>query len=256
VPDTHGPAGAAGGLCYAPGSLTLKPGRPVSALLELIDVGKRVGTGLSRTLFEGLSLAVQAGESVALVGESGTGKSTLLNVMAGLDRADHGSVRLDGLDLASLDDDALAALRRRRIGFVFQAFHLLPQLTLLQNVALPLQLLEVPRREARPRALQMLEAVGLGARADDPVQQLSGGEAQRVAVARALVHRPALVLADEPTGNLDADAADGVLALLRAQVAAHGAACVLVTLSLRAAASADRICRLTAHGLQPGLQAA
>lgn len=223
----------------------------MSALLELIDVGKRVGIDRPRTLFEGLSLSVRAGESVALVGESGTGKSTLLNVMAGLDRADSGRVLLDGIDLETLGDDALASLRRRRIGFVFQAFHLLPQLTLLQNVALPLQLLDVPRLEARPRALAMLEAVGLGGRADDPVQQLSGGEAQRVAVARALVHRPALVLADEPTGNLDSDAADGVLELLRTQVKAHGAACVLVTHSMRAAGSADRVQRLTAHGVAP-----
>jgi putative ABC transport system ATP-binding protein len=223
----------------------------VTALLELHDVGKSVGTDRPRTLFEGLSLEVQAGESVALVGESGTGKSTLLNLMAGLDRVDRGVVRLDGVDLATLGDDALAALRRRRIGFVFQAFHLLPQLTLLQNVALPLQLLEVPRGEWRARALAMLDAVGLGARADDPVQMLSGGESQRVAVARALVHRPALVLADEPTGNLDSDAADGVLALLRTQVKAQGAACVLVTHSMRAAGSADRVQRLTAQGVAP-----
>ncbi len=224
-------------------------GHRVTALLELHDVGKRVGSDRPRTLFEGLSLSVHAGESVALVGESGTGKSTLLNLMAGLDRVDQGVVRLDGIDLATLGDDALAGLRRRRIGFVFQAFHLLPQLTLLQNVALPLQLLEVPRGESRARALAMLQAVGLGDRADDPVQMLSGGESQRVAVARALVHRPALVLADEPTGNLDSDAADGVLALLRTQVKAHGAACVLVTHSMRAAGSADRVQRLTAHGV-------
>ena len=221
----------------------------MTALLELIDVGKRVGIERRRTLFEGLSFEVHAGESIALVGESGTGKSTLLNVMAGLDRADSGNVRLDGIDLATLGDDARASLRRRRIGFVFQAFHLLPQLTLLQNVALPLQLLDVPLAKARPRALAMLESVGLGERADDPVQPLSGGEAQRVAVARALVHRPALVLADEPTGNLDSDAADGVLSLLRAQVSAHGAACVLVTHSMRAAASSDRVQRLTARGV-------
>jgi len=221
----------------------------VTALLELHDVGKRVGTDHPHILFERLSLSVQAGESVALVGESGTGKSTLLNLMAGLDRADQGTVRLDGIDLATLDDDALAQLRRRRIGFVFQAFHLLPQLTLLQNVALPLQLLDVPRTEARTRARAMLDAVGLGGRADDPVQMLSGGESQRVAVARALVHRPALVLADEPTGNLDSAAADGVLALLRNQVKAQGAACVLVTHSLRAAASADRVQRLTSRGV-------
>jgi len=221
----------------------------VTVLLELLDVTKRVGIDRPRALFEGLSLSVRAGESVALVGESGTGKSTLLNLMAGLDRVDRGTVRLGGVDLATLDDDALARLRRQRIGFVFQAFHLLPQLTLLQNVALPLQLIDVPSGEARLRALAMLEAVGLGDRADDPVQMLSGGESQRVAVARALVHRPALVLADEPTGNLDSDAADGVLALLRTQVKAHGAALVLVTHSMRAAASADRVQRLTAHGV-------
>ena len=223
----------------------------MTALLQLVNVGKHVGTGGRRALFEGLSLTVEPGQSIALVGESGTGKSTLLNLMAGLDRADSGSVLLDGVDLARLGDDALARLRRTRVGFVFQAFHLLPQLTLAQNVALPLQLLGVGRHEARQRSIEMLGAVGLGDRADDPVQLLSGGEAQRVAVARALVHRPALVLADEPTGNLDIEAADGVLALLRAQVHALGAACVLVTHSERAAASADLRYRLTPRGVYP-----
>jgi len=225
------------------------PGPRVTALLQLDKVGKHVGSAHPRSLFAGLSLTVEAGQSVALIGESGSGKSTLLNLMAGLDRPDSGSVRLDGTDLARLDDDALARLRRTRIGFVFQAFHLLPQLTLAQNVALPLQLLEVARHEARTRALAMLDAVGLVERADDPVQQLSGGEAQRVAVARALVHRPALVLADEPTGNLDRDAADGVLALLHAQVRAQAAALVLVTHSLRAAATAAVRYRLTPTGV-------
>jgi putative ABC transport system ATP-binding protein len=219
----------------------------VTALLELDNVGKHVGA--QRRLFQSLSLSVHAGESIALIGESGSGKSTLLNLMAGLDRADSGQVRLDGTDLAALGEDALARLRRQRIGFVFQAFHLLPQLTLAQNVALPLQLIDTPRQQARARALAMLAAVGLEQRADDPVQMLSGGEAQRVAVARALAHRPALVLADEPTGNLDQEAADGVLALLQQQVRSEGAACVLVTHSARAAATAQRRYRLTPNAL-------
>ncbi len=229
----------------------------MTALLELLNVGKRVGTGRSRSLFEQLSLSVEPGQSIALVGESGSGKSTLLNLMAGLEPPDSGQVLLDGLDLATLGDDALARLRRTRIGFVFQAFHLLPQLTLAQNVALPLQLLAVGRQQAQAQARAMLEAVGLADRADDSVQLLSGGEAQRVAVARALVHRPALVLADEPTGNLDTDAADSVLALLRAQVRAQGAACILVTHSSRAAQSADLRYRLTPNGLlaEPQTQA-
>jgi putative ABC transport system ATP-binding protein len=202
-------------------------------------------------LFTDLSLQLAAGELVAIMGESGVGKSTLLNLVAGLDTPDAGSVRLDGADLAALDEDRRAALRARRIGFVFQAFHILPHLTLGQNVALPLALLRAPPAEATRRAVDLLAAVGLSGRAGDYPSQLSGGELQRVAIARALAHRPALILADEPTGNLDPETAARVLALLVGQLREAGAGALLVTHSDVAAASADRVLRLTAEGLVP-----
>jgi putative ABC transport system ATP-binding protein len=181
------------------------------------------------------------------MGESGAGKSTLLNLIAGLDSADTGAIRIDGSDLAGLDDDGRTLLRRARVGFVFQSFHLLPHLSLLENVALPLVLLGVAPGEREVRARGLLAAVGLGVRADDLPRELSGGEMQRVAVARALVHRPALVLADEPTGNLDPESAGTVLDLLGAQVRDAGAAGLLVTHSAAAAAHADRVLVLE-HG--------
>lgn len=202
-----------------------------------------------RVLFEGLELALAPGEFVAVMGESGVGKSTLLNLIAGLDQPDGGEVAIDGVALSGLDDDARTRLRRDRIGFVFQAFHILPHLTLAQNVALPLVLKKVAGGEALAGAQAMLEAVGLPGRAGDFPQQLSGGEMQRVAIARALVHRPALILADEPTGNLDPETADRVLALFAGQVRNSGAAALLVTHSEVAAASADRILTLTRNGL-------
>ena len=202
-----------------------------------------------RVLVEGLDLTLAPGEFVAVMGESGVGKSTLLNLIAGLDQPDSGEVAIGGVALSALDDDARTRLRRDRIGFVFQAFHILPHLTLAQNVALPLVLQKAPGAEALARAGALLEAVGLPGRAGDFPQQLSGGEMQRVAIARALVHRPALILADEPTGNLDPDTADRVLALFAAQVRESGAAALLVTHSEVAAASADRILTLTRDGL-------
>jgi len=218
-------------------------------LLELVQVGKRVGHPGARTLFTGVDLQVEPGELLAVIGESGCGKSTLLNLMAGLDRPDSGRVLIEGRDLATLDDRALARLRRERIGFVFQAFHLLPHLSLLQNVALPLRLAGVAVRESLERAAGLLAEVGLPGRGEEPVSVLSGGESQRVALARALVHRPALVFADEPTGNLDPESAHAVLALLRERTGERGAACVMVTHSATAAAIADRRLRLTAQGL-------
>ena len=157
-------------------------------------------------VLDDVSLKLRAGEFLAIMGESGAGKSTLLNIIAGLDRADSGRVLFDSADLATLDDDALHALRRAHIGFVFQAFHVLPYLTVLQNVALPLDLLGVPRAERQHAPGSALERCGIGALADRYPRELSGGELQRIAIARALVHEPALVLADEPTGNLDAPA--------------------------------------------------
>ncbi|MEO8118906.1 MAG: ABC transporter ATP-binding protein [Rhodoferax sp.] len=197
-------------------------------------------------VFSQVSLTVAAGEFVAIVGESGVGKSTLLNCMAGLDRWDSGSVLLDGLDLGRLDDDRLALMRREKIGFVFQAFHVLPHLDVAQNVALPLMLLG---QQDDTRVQAMLDAVGLAGLGQRLPQQLSGGQLQRVAIARALIHRPTLLLADEPTGNLDPSTAARVMDALIAQTREHQASLVLVTHSQAAAARADRVLKLAADGL-------
>lgn len=220
-------------------------------MLEIDDLKKGFGAAGARVLFEGLSLRVQCGECVAVMGESGAGKSTLLNCIAGLEPVDRGSIRLDGNELVGLDDDALAGLRRRSFGFVFQAFHILPHLDVVQNVALPLWLLGADDVEADRRARTMLERVGLLERAGDWPRELSGGELQRVAIARALVHRPSLVLADEPTGNLDPGRAAGVLDLLLECIRDAGAMGILVTHSHAAALRTDRILRLSAAGLLP-----
>ena len=201
-------------------------------------------------VLDGLELQLQGGEFIAIMGESGAGKSTLLNIIAGLDRPDSGRVLLDGAELSALDDDASTRLRRAHIGFIFQAFHILPYLTVLQNVVLPLELLALSRSR-EPRALQWLERCGIAALAHRYPRELSGGELQRIAIARALVHEPALVLADEPTGNLDAATAAQILALLRQQVHASGASAILITHSLAAAHSADRIWQLQAGRLEP-----
>jgi putative ABC transport system ATP-binding protein len=192
---------------------------------------------------------VAAGEYIAIVGASGVGKSTLLNVIAGLEPVDDGRVIVDGVDCNALDDEARSAFRRDRIGFVFQAFHVLPYLSVAQNVALPLALQGHHADAHDDRVRAMLRAVGLDGREASAPQELSGGELQRVAIARALVHRPGLVLADEPTGNLDPQTAKHVIALLRDSVKGSGAAAVLATHSRAAAASADRVYRLTPDGL-------
>ena len=199
-------------------------------------------------VFSQVTLEVERGEFVALLGESGVGKSTLLNCIAGLDRADTGIVTVGGIDLATLNDDALARLRRSQLGFVFQAFHVLPHLTVAENVALPLMLLGRPDAA---RVASVLAQVGLGALGARMPAQLSGGQLQRVAIARAVVHSPGLILADEPTGNLDPVTADKVLSLLSNEVHQAGAACVLVTHSEAAARRADRALRLTATGIEP-----
>ena len=219
-------------------------------MLSLRDVSKSFTGPRPLAVLRGLTLNVGPGEFVAVMGESGVGKSTLLNLIAGLDRPDSGNVAVDGTDLATLDDDALTRLRRERMGFVFQAFHVLPYLSVAQNVALPLALLDIRGPEADARVAAMLDAVGMGSRGASMPRELSGGELQRVAIGRALIHRPALVLADEPTGNLDADSAAGVIDLLRRQLKAQGATGVLVTHSHAAAAAADRVLTLAADGLR------
>ena len=216
-------------------------------LLQLRNLRKSVPGG--RVLFEGLDLDMQRGEFVAILGESGVGKSTLLNLIAGLDRADAGRITIEGTPLETLDEDARTKLRRNRIGFVFQAFHILPHLDIEQNVALPLVLQHADPQKAAGAANAMLDAVGLSGRGGDFPRQLSGGELQRVAIARALVHRPALILADEPTGNLDPENAARILDLFAAQVREAGAATLLVTHSSVAAAVADRALTLTRKGL-------
>ncbi len=211
--------------------------------LVVSHLGKHYG---DVPVFDKVSLQVAPGEFVAIVGESGVGKSTLLNCMAGLDSWDTGSVSLDGTDLGTLGDDQRALLRREKVGFVFQAFHVLPHLDVAQNVALPLLLLN-QHDDARVQA--MLAAVGLEGLGARLPQQLSGGQLQRVAIARALIHRPSLLLADEPTGNLDPTTAARVMDALVAQTREHGASLVLVTHSETAAARADRVLHLSSDGI-------
>jgi putative ABC transport system ATP-binding protein len=220
------------------------------AVLRLENLGKRYSPDRP-AIFEGISLELRQGEYLAVMGESGVGKSTLLNLLAGLDHPDSGRVLLDGVDLSALSDDAVTRLRRRAVGFVFQAFHVLPYLSVEQNVALPLDLLGVIEPERSRRTLDMLNAVGIAPLAHRYARELSGGEMQRIAIARALVHQPRLLLADEPTGNLDSRSAAQTLALLRAQVKANAGAGILITHSRTAAETADRVLVLEAEGLRP-----
>jgi putative ABC transport system ATP-binding protein len=213
-------------------------------LLSVHDLAKRFD---ATPVFERVSFTLAPGEMVAVLGESGVGKSTLLNVIAGLEAADGGTVALRGQALPLHDERALAHWRRAHLGFVFQAFHVLPHLSVADNVALPLLLLGRPDAA---RVAALLDAVGLAGLAARAPRTLSGGQLQRVAIARALVHAPPLVLADEPTGNLDPDNAERVIDLLASQVRAQGAACLLATHSRAAAARADRVLRLTAHGIE------
>lgn len=214
-----------------------------SPTLECRQLSKSFG---GRAVLSAIDLQLNAGEYIAIMGESGVGKSTLLNVIAGLDTPDGGELCIDGVPLRELDDRQATLLRREKLGFIFQAFHLLPHLTVAQNVALPLLLNQMPTE----RADTLLAAVGLAGRGHDFPRQLSGGEMQRVAIARALVHRPRLLLADEPTGNLDPDTANDVLQLLRREISSSGASAIIVTHSPAAAASADRVLLLERDGLR------
>jgi len=188
-----------------------------------------------RPVLAGVSLSVRPGERLALTGPSGSGKTTLLNCMGGVDRPDSGTIRLAELRLDSMDSAGLARVRRERIGTIFQFFHLLPTLSVSENIELPLQLLRIGAAERAPRTRKLLERVGLGGRADALPTQLSGGEQQRVAIARALIHQPAVLLADEPTGNLDSANGKNILALLREMTDEARIALVLVTHSEEAA---------------------
>jgi len=213
---------------------------PIRPVLRIRDLCYAIDSG-SRALMRGLDLELADGEYVAIMGESGVGKSTLLNLVAGLERSQGGTIELDGVEVTALDEDARTRLRRARMGFVFQAFHVLPHVSVGRNVALPLVLNGWSRAAIDVRVAEMLEAVGLGGRAHSAPRELSGGELQRVAIARALALRPGLVLADEPTGNLDPANAARVIELLRSQIRSQGAMGLLVTHSPLAAASADRV---------------
>ena len=208
-------------------------------MIHVRDVVMRLSSGgRAVTVLDGVSLDVARGACVAITGPSGSGKSTLLGLLAGLDTPSAGSVVVDGVDLGRLGEDALARFRRDRIGFVFQSYHLIPTLTALENVAVPLEL--AGARDARPRAAELLAEVGLGARGHHYPVQLSGGEQQRVALARAVSREPGLLLADEPTGNLDSATGAAIIDLLLRLNRERGSTLVLVTHDPALAAQADR----------------
>jgi putative ABC transport system ATP-binding protein len=210
--------------------------------------------GRQQVVFDRLTFSVSPGETVALLGASGSGKTTLLNLISGIDRPDAGRVRLDGVDVHALAEPERTLLRRRRIGFVFQFFNLIPTLTVGENTALPLELLGEDDSAAQQRAAELLEEVGLGGLAQRYPETLSGGEQQRAAIARALAHRPALLLADEPTGNLDEDTGAHIIELLTGLAQRQATTMLLVTHSASVARAADRVLRLS-HGQVTGTTA-
>jgi lipoprotein-releasing system ATP-binding protein len=207
--------------------------------------------GASLTVLRDLDLQVDAGEMVAIIGASGVGKSTLLHVLGALDRADEGTVTIGGTDLRALSDDAVVAFRNRRVGFVFQFHHLLPEFSAIENAEMPMRIARIPMTDARPRAEELLRRVGLGERLAHRPGMLSGGEQQRVAVARALVMRPSVLLADEPTGDLDEHTADSLRALLREMHRDFALTSIIATHNPRLAAACDRVLRLEDGHLRP-----
>lgn len=228
-------------------------------MLVIRQLTKRFGPASSSLpnppIFENLDFTLAAGEYIALMGESGAGKSTLLNIIAGLEPASSGEISLAGQSLGvgkkQNDDDTATLFRRQKLGFVFQAFHLLPYLNVSENIALPLRLNSWASPEIKTRVLEMLTAVGLPEKTNALPRELSGGEMQRIAIARALAHRPQLLLADEPTGNLDPDTAAQIMTLLRTEIQRNGTTAILVTHSEIAARSADRAVQLSKRGLEP-----
>jgi putative ABC transport system ATP-binding protein len=228
---------------------TDSPHAIADAVLRLRGLAKSYGGVRPRVVLRAVDLDLARGEYIAIMGESGVGKSTLLNLIAGLDLPDAGAIAIGDVEITALNDAARTLLRRSHIGFVFQAFHLLPHLTVAQNIALPLSLNRAPPATAKERVAEMLAAVGLEAAAKVYPRELSGGEMQRVAIARALAHRPLLLLADEPTGNLDTEAAGQVMELLRDQIKSQFSAGIVVTHSARVAATTDRVLTLSAEGL-------
>ena len=215
-----------------------------ATMIQLTNVSKNYGDSGAVQALHNLSLTVEQGERVAVMGPSGSGKSTLLNLICGLDQPTSGSIKLEGMELAALDDDRRTRLRREKLGMIFQTFNLLPTLTALENVALPLHLQCLRRRETEERALAMLERVGLKVRSHHRPDQLSGGERQRVAIARALVFRPPILLGDEPTGNLDSNTGEEILRLLDDLHREFNNTILLVTHNDLAAAFCDRVLTL------------
>jgi lipoprotein-releasing system ATP-binding protein len=223
------------------------------SFLEARGIVKRyAGGGNGLTVLRDLNLTVEAGEMLAIMGASGVGKSTLLHVLGGLDRANQGDVTVGGTNLTSLPDADVVAFRNRHVGFVFQFHHLLPEFSAVENVEMPMRIARIPVAEARPRAEELLNRVGLAERTTHRPGMLSGGEQQRVAVARALVMRPALLLADEPTGDLDEQTAESLHGLLREMHAAYGLTSVIATHNPRLAEACDRVLRLESGRLTNG----